>query len=40
MPSKSKAGSDNGAMLDASCDRPERSLSEMSEEASMLRPFF
>ncbi|XP_021933022.1 nitrilase homolog 1 isoform X2 [Zootermopsis nevadensis] len=40
MPSRSKAVSDNGAMLDASCDRPERSIAEMSQEASMLRPFF
>jgi diadenosine tetraphosphate (Ap4A) HIT family hydrolase len=40
LPRKSGVVGDGGAMIDASYDRPERSLAEMSEEASMLRPFF
>jgi diadenosine tetraphosphate (Ap4A) HIT family hydrolase len=40
LPRKSKVNSDESGKFDASHDRPERSLAEMSEEASMLRPFF
>jgi len=40
LPSKSKEVGDDDTKLDASHDRPERTLAEMSEEASMLRPFF
>jgi hypothetical protein len=40
LPRKSGVIGDGSAMIDAFHDRPERSLAEMSEEASMLRPFF
>jgi diadenosine tetraphosphate (Ap4A) HIT family hydrolase len=40
LPRKSEVVSNDNATLDAFRDRPERSLAEMSEEASMLRPFF
>lgn len=40
LPRKSEVKGDESGKLDASHDRPERSLAEMSEEASMLRAFF
>lgn len=40
LPRKSEVVGDDNATLDAFRDRPERSLAEMSAEASMLRPFF
>jgi diadenosine tetraphosphate (Ap4A) HIT family hydrolase len=40
LPRKSRVVGDGSAVIDAFHDRPERSLAEMSEEASMLRAFF
>jgi diadenosine tetraphosphate (Ap4A) HIT family hydrolase len=40
LPRKSEVVDDDNATLDAFHDRPERSLAEMSAEASVLRPFF
>jgi diadenosine tetraphosphate (Ap4A) HIT family hydrolase len=40
LPRKSEVKGDESGKLDASHDRPERSLAEMSEEAAMLRAFF
>jgi diadenosine tetraphosphate (Ap4A) HIT family hydrolase len=40
LPRKPKVVGDGSDLFDASRDSPERSLAEMSEEASMLRPFF
>ena len=40
LPRKSKIKGYESGKFDVSHDRPERSLHEMSEEASMLRSFF
>jgi diadenosine tetraphosphate (Ap4A) HIT family hydrolase len=40
LPRKLKVKGFESGQFDVSHDRPERSIAEMSEEASMLRPFF
>jgi len=40
LPRKSKVKGLESGKFDVSHDRPERTLDEMSEEASMLRPYF
>jgi len=40
LPRKSNIKGLEGGKFDVSHDRPERSLDEMSEEASRLRPYF
>jgi len=40
LPRKSKVIGLESGKFDVSHDRPERTLSEMAEEASMLRPYF
>jgi diadenosine tetraphosphate (Ap4A) HIT family hydrolase len=40
LPRRKEVVGDNNATFDAFHDRPERSLAEMSAEATMLRPFF
>ena len=40
LPRKSKVKGLESGKFDVSHDRPERTLEEMSEEASVLRPYF